>query len=52
MRNRGMQNQRVLYVAEALDAEPRVLLDPNALPADGIVALTETSVSDDVAWLG
>ena len=46
-RNDGLQNQAALYVADALDAAPRLLLDPNALSKDGTVALKQWSVSDD-----
>jgi prolyl oligopeptidase len=46
-RNDGLKNQSVLYFAEPLTAEPRELLDPNQLSADGTVALVGWSVSDD-----
>src|ERR1700731_620576 len=45
--NDGLQNQNVLLVAESLKAEPRLLLDPNLLSADGTVAVSDTAVSDD-----
>jgi prolyl oligopeptidase len=45
--NTGQQNQAVLYVQEGLRGERRVLLDPNALAADGTAALTALGINDD-----
>ncbi len=45
--NDGLQNQSVLFVAESLNATPRVLLDPNTLSSDGTIALAGTSITDD-----
>ena len=46
-RNDGMQNQSVLYWMEFLEAEPKVLLDPNKFSEDGTISLTGISVSED-----
>lgn len=46
-RNSGLQNQDVLYVIDKPGAIARVLLDPNTLSADGTVALSGLSITDD-----
>ena len=46
-KNDGLQNQSVLYVATSITDKGRVLLDPNKLSADGTVAFSGLSISDD-----
>ncbi len=50
-KNDGLQNQSVLYTLPHLDAEPRVLIDPNTLSEDGTVALSGMAVSEDAKLL-
>lgn len=51
-KNDGLQNQSVLYIQDALNAEPKVLLDPNTLSADGTIALNGIYISKDGKFLG
>jgi prolyl oligopeptidase len=47
MRNDGKQDQSVLYVADALDAPPRVLVDPNGTREDATIAISQWQASPD-----
>lgn len=47
----GDQNQSPLYLREGHDGERRVLLDPNALDAKGLISLDWTSPSPDGSLL-
>ncbi|HKE44366.1 MAG TPA: prolyl oligopeptidase family serine peptidase [Steroidobacteraceae bacterium] len=51
LRNDGLQNQSVLFVADALQAPARVLLDPNVLSADATIALADFHISPDGRYL-
>jgi Prolyl oligopeptidase, N-terminal beta-propeller domain len=44
--NEGLQNQDVLYMADAPGGKPKVFFDPNALSSDGTVALGRNAFSD------
>ncbi|MDB9337572.1 prolyl oligopeptidase family serine peptidase [Nodularia spumigena] len=46
-KNDGLQNQSVLYTLKTLDAEPKVLIDPNKLSTDGTIALSGLAISEN-----
>lgn len=50
-KNDGIQNQSVLYVQEGLTGNPRVLLDPNTLAADGTASLGDLTISKNGKFL-
>ena len=50
-KNDGLQNQSVLYVEDALDGEPKLLMDPNTWSKDGTVALAGMAISDDAKFI-
>ncbi len=50
-RREGMQNQPVLYVREGVDGKDRVLVDANALAADGTIALDWYQPSENGKYL-
>jgi prolyl oligopeptidase len=45
--NDGLQNQDVVYALKTLDAEPELLIDPNAWSGDGTIALAGYAPSPD-----
>ncbi len=49
LRNTGLQNQDVLWTADAPDADGQVLLDPNSLNEAGTTTLAAIDVSDSGA---
>ena len=50
-RNDGRQNHSVLYVQPDGEAQPRVLIDPNAFSKDGTVALAFAEESPDGTYM-
>jgi prolyl oligopeptidase len=50
-RREGKQNQPILYMRQGIDGEDKVIVDPNALAADGTVALDWWFPSKDGKFL-
>ncbi len=50
-KNKGLQDQSVLYHLDSTGDEPEVFLDPNKFSKDGTVALTSTTPSKDGKYL-
>lgn len=50
-KNDGLQNQSVLYVQHGEQGAPSVLIDPNALAADGTTRVTNVAASNDAKYL-
>ena len=49
--NDGLQNQYVLYMADGVNGEPEVLIDPNTLSEDGTVSMASTELSPKASFL-
>jgi prolyl oligopeptidase len=50
-KNDGLQNQSVIYTMRTLQDEPKILIDPNKLSADGTIALTSYAISEDGKYM-
>jgi prolyl oligopeptidase len=50
-KNGGLQNHSVYYTQDALQAEPKVLIDPNEWSKDGTIALSGVDFSEDGTYL-
>jgi len=49
--NDGLQNQSVVFTQAELDAEPRLLVDPNSWSNDGTIALADFDISPDGKYM-
>jgi prolyl oligopeptidase len=46
-KNDGLQNQSVIYIQKGLEGAPEILIDPNALSADGTIRIGLAGFSGD-----